>query len=127
MGRAECGHQDPRHAFRWHRHGHPRLLQRRLQTITRLQRAVSRKVKGSTNRKKAARKLGQHHRKVANQWAITLHQVTTMLAKTTSVIVVENLNVAGMLKNHQLAQAIGDVGFGEFRRQLTYKAQRYGS
>jgi putative transposase len=53
--------------------------------------------------------------------------VTTRLAKTKSVLVIEDLNVAGMLKNHHLAQAIGDVGFYEFKRQLLYKASWYGS
>lgn len=105
----------------------PRHLQRRLKKITRLQRAVTRKPKGSANRKKAARRLGNEYRKVRNQRANTLHQVTTMLAKTKSVIVIEDLHVAGMLKNHHLAQATGDVGFAEFRRQLAFKAAWYGS
>jgi len=104
----------------------PRYLKHRLKTIKRLQRAVSRKRKGSRNRTKAAQCLARLHRRVANQRANTLHQLTSRLAKTKSVVVIEDLNVAGMLKNRQLAQAIGDVGFAAFRRQLTYKAAWYG-
>jgi putative transposase len=64
---------------------------------------------------------------VSNQQANTLHQVTTQLANTKSVLVIEDLSVAGLLKHHHLAQAIADVGFAEFRRHLLYKAAWYGS
>ena len=105
----------------------PRHLKRRLKKLKRLQRMVSRRQKGSTNRKKAVRKLAKLHRQIKNQRRNTLHQVTSKLAITKSVLVIEDLQVAGMLKNHRLAQAIGDVGFAEFKRQLLYKAAWYGS
>ena len=105
----------------------PRHLKRRLKKLKRLQRVVSRRQKGSHNRKKAARKLAKLHRQITHQRHNTLHQVTTRLARTKAVLVIENLNVSGMLKNHHLAQAIGDVGFYEFKRQLLYKASWYGA
>src|SRR5262249_34122791 len=105
----------------------PRHLKRRLKQLKRLHRVVSRRTKGGKNRRKAAQRLAKLYRKVANQRANTLHQVTTRLAKTKSVIVIEDLNVAGMLKNHRLAQAVADVGFSAFKRQLLYKAAWYGS
>ncbi|MGO8947763.1 MAG: RNA-guided endonuclease InsQ/TnpB family protein [Ktedonobacterales bacterium] len=105
----------------------PRHLKRRLKKLKRLQRVVSRRKKGSHNRKKAVRKLAKLHRQIKNQRHNTLHQVTTRLARTKSVLVIEDLNVDGMLKNHHLAQAIGDVGFYEFKRQLLYKASWYGA
>src|SRR5260221_9443593 len=104
----------------------PRHLKQRLRKIKRCQRTVSRRRKGSYNRRKAVRRLANLHRTVASQRANTVHHLTSRLAKTKPVVVIEDLNVSGMLKNHHLAQAIGDVGLGAFRRQLTYKAAWYG-
>jgi putative transposase len=105
----------------------PRHLKRRLKKLQKLQRAVSRRQKGGKNRQKAVHRLAKLHRQIRHQRHNTLHQITTRLAKTKSVLVIEDLQVAGMLKNHHLAQAIGDVGFYEFKRQLLYKASWYGA
>jgi len=104
----------------------PHALKHALRKIKRMQRIVSRRQKGSANRKKAVRQLARAHYRVANIRKEAVHQATSRLAKTKSAIVLEDLNVSGMLKNHHLAQAIADVGLYEFRRQLSYKGKWYG-
>lgn len=99
----------------------PKALRSRLKQLKRLQRHASRKIKGSQNRKRANRKVARLHYRISNIRKDTLHQITTELTKTKSVVVIEDLNVSGMLKNHCLSQAIQDLGLGEFRRQLGYK------
>jgi putative transposase len=106
---------------------HPRALARGLGTIRRRARAVTRKQCGSRNRAKAIVALARAHRRVRNKRIDALHKATTALAKTKSVIVVEDLHVAGMLQNRQLARSIADASWAELGRQLTYKCQWYGS
>ena len=104
----------------------PRALKSTLTKLKRLQRVVSRRQAGSANYQKAVKQLAKAHFRVTNIRRNALHQATTSLTKTKSAIMLENLNVSGMMKNHHLAQAIADVGMYEFRRQLQYKGQWYG-
>ncbi|HUY60839.1 MAG TPA: IS607 family element RNA-guided endonuclease TnpB, partial [Candidatus Dormibacteraeota bacterium] len=105
----------------------PKALRRGLRQLRRLSRAHARKARGSRNRAKAARRLARHHATVAAVRRDHLHKLTTRLAKTHGRIVVEDLNVRGMLGTRTLARSLADAGFGEFRRQLRYKCEWYGA
>jgi putative transposase len=106
---------------------HPRAWAQGLRTVRRRSRAVTRKRPGSRNRANAVLALARAHRRVRNQRLDTLHKATTMLAKTKSVIVVEDLHVAGLVRNRHLTRSIADASWGEFHRQLAYKCSWYGS
>lgn len=97
-----------------------------LNRLRRLSRSLSRKQKGSKNRAKTKLKLAKLHAKVANIRNDELHKLTTRLVSQYGVIVIEDLNVKGMMANHGLARAVGDMGFHEFRRQLVYKTAMRG-
>ncbi len=105
----------------------PRALKVHERKLKSLQKEVSRKKKGSHNRKKVVRKLARQHLKISSIRKDAMHKATTELAKSKSALVVESLNVNGMLKNHCLAKAISDSSFGEFLRRLKYKAEWYGA
>ncbi len=104
----------------------PKPLVTGMRRQRRLARAVTRKQKGSRNRRQAAARLARHHHRVRNIRAHFLHQVSNRLVKTHDRLVIENLNITGMLHNRHLARAIGDAGWGEFARQLSYKQEWRG-
>ncbi len=102
-------------------------LRRNLAKLARLDRQLARKQKGSTNREKAKLARARLYYRISCQRNDFLHQLSSGLTKTKSVIVLEDLHVKGMAKNHSLALSIGDAGLGELRRQVAYKGEWYGA
>jgi len=105
----------------------PKPLSKYLKRLRKLSKKHSRKQKGSKNKKKSAMKLACLHRKIRNVRQDFLHKLSTSFAKTKQEIVLENLNVSGMVQNRKLSRAISDAGWHEFKRQLEYKTKWYGS
>jgi putative transposase len=107
----------------------PRSLKKNLKKLARIQRKISRQFKGSNSRKKTKLKLSRLYYKISNIRKDALHKATSAIVKAKAkpeTIVLESLNVSGMMKNRRLSQAISDVGFSEFRRQIEYKSSWNG-
>jgi putative transposase len=94
--------------------------------LRKLNKKLSRQVKGSNNWRKTVYKLRQLHATIRNQRQDWLHKWTTWIASNHGIVCIEDLNVKGMLANHKLAKHIADVSFYEIRRQLDYKTKLHG-
>ena len=105
----------------------PRALDSNLRRLRREQKNLSRKRKGSNRRREARTRVARLHARVADLRRDLLDKTTTMLARTYADISIEDLNVAGMVRNHRLARSVEDAAFAEFRRQLEYKTARTGA
>ena len=104
----------------------PKALAKAQRSLRTRQKDVSRKQKGSNNRRKAVRKVARLHQRISNIRKDAIHKMTTAITKSASIIVIETLNTAGMMKNHCLARALSDASLSEIHRQLKYKAKWYG-
>jgi putative transposase len=105
----------------------PRALERSLRTIRRVSRELARRQPNSRRRHQSRCRLARIHGRAANLRHDALHKLTTSLAAEHGTVVVEHLNLAGLVRNRRMARALTDAGVGELRRLLVYKTAWYGS
>ena len=101
-------------------------LRRAHEQLVRAQKTLARATPGSKGRARAKARLNKLHRRVANRRCHHAHQVTSWVMKNCTSVVLEDLNVTGMVKNHRLARSISDAAMGEVGRQILYQAPWYG-
>ncbi|HAS8538286.1 TPA: transposase [Vibrio vulnificus] len=105
----------------------PKPLQSSLKRLKRMSRGLSRKQRGSNGFKRLKQRIARLHMRISNLRKDVLHKLTSYLTSHFSEIVIEDLNVRGMMANKRLARHIADVGMFEIRRQLTYKSEWRGN
>jgi len=104
----------------------PRFIYKVEKRIKKLQEELSRKEKGSSNYRKHVLKIGKKYMKLRNEREDFQDKVSTAIAKQYDTIIIENLNVEGIQKNHHIAKSIGDASFYNFKQKLLWKADKYG-
>jgi len=104
----------------------PRFIEKVEKRIKKLQKQLSRRRKGSNNRGKLILKLQRKYRKLRNMREDFLDKVSTAIAKQYDTIIMEDLNVQGMMRNHRVSKSLTDVSFYAFRQKLEWKAAKYG-
>lgn len=107
-------------------YSNPKFLEKDEKRLKVLQRRLSRKQKGSKRRERARLAVAKQHEKIKNHRENFIHQVTSRIVRENQTVVIEDLNIEGMLKNHNLAKHIKSASWSEFFRQLQYKCDLYG-